>query len=70
MKRKYMIMLLAAAMLTLTACGSKEETAASDTQTEQAEGSVSAAEYYDSVTFDMLTSKLVSAGEYKGIEVE
>lgn len=75
MKKKYMMLLLAAA-LTMTACGSKESTEqdqAAQTEAEeevQTEESADAAEEftYDPVLYEDLTSTLVSLGNYKGLE--
>ena len=72
MKKKYKMLLLAAA-LTLTACGSKENTGEqSAEQTEESETSgdeEEAVEFtYDPVLYEDLTSKVLSLGEYKGLE--
>ena len=73
MKKRYIIALLAAATLSLTACGSSEEkeTKAAEETTESTEETAAAeVEFYDSVSFDALTSTIVSLGEYKGIEMK
>lgn len=69
MKKKYMMILLAAAMLSVTACGSKEaeDTAENTEETEAAEGEA-ALPTYDPVLYEDLTSKIISMGEYKGLE--
>lgn len=66
MKKKYMMVLLAAAMLSLTACGNKDTEEAAE-NTESIENEASTPEY-DPVLYEDLTSKLVSMGEYKGLE--
>lgn len=68
MKKKYKMLLLAAVMLSLslTACGNKdaEET---EESTESAEDAA-ALPTYEPVLYEDLTSKLISLGEYKGLE--
>lgn len=74
MKKRYMMILLAAAMLSMTACGSKgaEENTEESTEesTEDAETSGESEELpsYDPVLYEDLTSKIISMGEYKGLE--
>lgn len=73
MKKRYMMALLAAAMMSLTACGSSEEKAAevpAQESTGAAESTAAEVEYYDSVTLDMLKSKVVNLGQYMGMETE
>lgn len=69
MKKRYIMILLTAAMLSLSACGSSEEaessTQAENTEQEQAESSL-----YDVVSYEELTSSIISLGEYKGLEAE
>lgn len=69
MKKKYMMILLAAAMLSLTACGSRaEEEAAENTKDTESPEEEAALPSYDPVLYEDLTSKIVSMGEYKGLE--
>lgn len=67
MRKKYMMILLTAAMLSLSACGSSkdaEPTApAGDTAQETND-------FYDVVSYAELTSKVLNLGQYKGIEGE
>lgn len=74
MKRKYIAILLAAAMLSLTACGAKDAAETSNTETsagqeEEAEGTSEGAEEeaYEQVSYESLTSTIKSLGEYKGL---
>lgn len=75
MKKKYIMILLAAA-LTLSACGAKETTEqpAEQQETTQAEDGEASEEEeaatftYDPVLYEDLTSKVVSLGDYKGLE--
>lgn len=75
MKKKYMAMLLAALVLSVTACGSKDtadaQTAAEDTDSaeEEADAEEAADELlnYDPVLYEDLTSTIVSLAEYKGL---
>lgn len=63
-------MLFAAMMLGLTACGNKGQEAADSTaaeETEQTEESTDG--FADIVTYETLTSKLITLGEYKGLQV-
>lgn len=76
MKKKYMTILLAAAMLSLTACGAKDSEETDHTQTsgeqdaEVEESSEDAEEEtYTQVSYESLTSTLKNLGEYKGIQV-
>ena len=63
------MILLTAAMLSLSACGSSKEaentTPAEDTVQEGTENS-----FYDVVSYEELTSKVIKLGEYKGLEAE
>lgn len=77
MKKKYIIALLAASMLSLTACGAKdsaetdntEAAAEQDTETKSEESSEDTGEAaYVQVTYESLTSTLKSLGEYKGLQ--
>lgn len=70
MKKKYMMILLAAAMLSLTACSPEnadENTEEAAEETEDGEDAVQVPTY-DPVLYEDLTSTIVSLGEYKGIE--
>lgn len=75
MKKKYIMILLAAA-LTLSACGAKETTeqpAEQQETTQAGDGEASEEEEaatftYDPVLYEDLTSKVVSLGDYKGLE--
>lgn len=78
MKRKYAVILLAAAALTLTACGGKdnqkaenaaeETTSAEDTAEEEATEEVANELLdYDPVLYGDLTSTIVSLADYKGL---
>ena len=79
MKKRYIIALLAAAMLSLTACGGSqeqetekpaEENTVEDAEESTEESTAEEVVFYDSVSFDTLTSKVVKLGAYKGIEAE
>lgn len=63
MKKKYRMVLLAAAMLSLTACGNKDSAENTEALEEGTE-----APAYEPVLYEDLTSKIVSLGEYKGLE--
>ncbi len=69
MRKRYITILLTAAMLSLSACGNSGEaestTQAEDTEQDEAEGSL-----YDVVSYEELASSVVTLGEYKGIEGE
>lgn len=74
MKKKYTAALLAAVMLTMTACGGKDTVDTTDTGEETAESVEESTEEveeellsYDPVLYKDLTSTIVSMGEYKGI---
>lgn len=76
MKRKYFIILLAGAMLSLTACGAKDSagtdnTAAAEQDTEAGGEEApedAEEETYTQVTYESLTSTIKSLGEYKGLQ--
>lgn len=69
MKRKYVMICLAAAMLSLTACGgSKTENTDTDTAVEEADEKASEEVTSNPVLYANLTSTLESLGEYKGLE--
>lgn len=76
MKRKYIIILLAGAMLSLTACGAKDSagtdnTAAAEQDTEAGGEEApedAEEETYTQVTYESLTSTIKSLGEYKGLQ--
>ncbi len=78
MKKKYILMLLPAAMLSITACGksepAKETTAAeapAEAETEEAAPEEAQSEAYaDTVTYDNLTSTIKELGEYAGLPVD
>lgn len=65
------MMILLAAALTLSACGAKETTDQQETtQAEEGEASEEEATFtYDPVLYEDLTSKVISLGEYRGLEV-
>lgn len=65
MKKRYLTVLLAVMMLTLTACGEKE---AENTESVESTTENTATEEYDPVVYEDLTSKLISLGEYKGLK--
>lgn len=67
-----MMLLLAASMLSLTACGNsgtEENEEAEESVEESAEEEEAALPSYDPVLYEDLTSRIVSMGEYKGLEV-
>lgn len=74
MKRRYVAVLLAVAMLVLTGCGSKTadtddtEKNASEEAEDSADGETESSDY-DPVLYEDLTSTIVKLGEYKGLEV-
>ncbi|MBS6396982.1 MAG: trigger factor [Clostridiales bacterium] len=75
MKKRYVIILLTALVLSLTACGGeeKENTETTEENGEASEGGEETAEevqlpQYDPVLREDLTSTIVSLGEYKGLE--
>ena len=62
-----MMILLMAAMLSLSACGSSkdaETTAPAEDMEQETNG------FYDVVSYEELTSKVIKLGEYKGLEAE
>lgn len=74
MKKKYMFIILAAA-LSLTACGkdlSDQTAAGKDADTENGSGMQvgEAEEFHGPVLFEDLSSSLVSLGQYKGLEAK
>ena len=54
-----------AAVLALAGCGNKNEAAKTDDGQKEAEATVS----YEPVLYEDLSSKLISLGQYKGLEV-
>lgn len=69
MKKRYILMLLTAMMLSVTACGSKTEEAADSVGTEETAETEEATDgFADIVIYESLTSKLITLGEYKGIQ--
>lgn len=67
MKKRYITVLLAAAMLSLAACGAKETEESAENAKEVSEESAQTP-LYEPVLYEDLTSRIVSLGEYKGIE--
>ena len=65
MKKKVILAMCIAAALALAGCGNKNETAKTDDGQEEAEATVS----YEPVLYEDLSSKLISLGQYKGLEV-
>ena len=68
MKKKVILAMCIAAALALSGCGNKNETAKTDDgqeATEATEATVS----YEPVLYEDLSSKLISLGQYKGLEV-
>lgn len=71
MKKRYIWLLLAVMVLSLTACGEQEaEQESAEEETELEEAAEEAVEYADSVLYSDLSSRLISLGEYKGLQVE
>ena len=64
MKKKVILAMCIAAALALAGCGNKNEAAKTDDGQEEAEATVS----YEPVLYEDLNSKLVSLGEYKGLQ--
>ena len=65
MKKKVILAMCIAAALALAGCGNKNEAAKTDDGQEEAEATVS----YEPVLYEDLSSKLISLGQYKGLEV-
>lgn len=66
MKKKYAVMMLAAAVLTLTACGKKEVATEENTSVQE---SSDEAEESTPVLYEDLTSTIVKLADYKGVQV-
>ena len=64
MKKKVILAMCIAAALALAGCGNKNEAAKTDDGQEEADATVS----YEPVLYEDLNSKLVSLGEYKGLQ--
>ena len=65
MKKKVILAMCIAAALALAGCGNKNEAAKTDDGQEEAEATVN----YEPVLYEDLSSKLISLGQYKGLEV-
>ena len=65
MKKKVILAMCIAEALALAGCGNKNEAAKTDDGQEEAEATVS----YEPVLYEDLSSKLISLGQYKGLEV-
>ena len=71
MKKKVILAMCIAAALALSGCGNKNETAKTDDGQEEAEATeaTEATVSYEPVLYEDLSSKLISLGQYKGLEV-
>ena len=71
MKKKVILAMCIAAALALSGCGNKNETAKTDDGQEEAEvtEATEATVSYEPVLYEDLSSKLISLGQYKGLEV-